>query len=115
MVHAHLDIQSILQEQLKKERQGRLGHVQQVQYENHLKRAAKSIDLRVNGETVPNQDNLGPQQVESLLAFMVENPIERALADAERDNIVYDGLGDHRILGKKKKKKKKKKRPTTSY
>ena len=115
MVHKHVDIQSILQEQLKKEREDRLLHVQGVQYENHLMRAAKNIDFRisVDGETVPNGDNLGPQQVESLLAFMVEPPIVRALENAERDNIVYDGLGEHRILGKHKKKKKS--RPTTSY
>ncbi len=122
MVHEHLDIQSILQEELEKQRKDRLLHVQQVQHENHLKRATKKEEVypgmvfrvSVNEETVPNEDNLGPQQVESLLAFMVELPIERALENAERDNIVYDGLGEHRILGKHKKKKKKS-RPTTSY
>ena len=49
---------------------------------------------------------LGQRQVESLLCFMVSDEIERELEDAEGDNIVYDGLGEHRILGKKKKKKK---------
>ena len=107
MAYEHLDIQSILEEELKKERENRLGHVQRVQYDNHLRRAAKNIDFRVPGdeETVPDVDNLGPQQVESLLAFRVEAPTERALENAERDNIVYDGLGEHRILGKKKKKR----------
>jgi len=113
MVHAHLDIQSILQERLKEERQSRILHVQQVQHENHAMHTLENIDLRidVNGETVPIKDNLGPQQVESLLAFMVEDSLERALENAERDNIVYDGLGEHRILGKHKKKKKSKPAP----
>ncbi len=115
MVHEHLDIQSILQGELRKRRKASLFHVQQVRHEQEKKRVAENIDLRivVGGETVPIKDNLGPQQVESLLAFMVEAPIERELENAERDNIVYDGLGEHRILGKKKKKKKS--RPTTSY
>ena len=72
------------------------------------------IRISINGETVPNVENLGTQQVESLLAFMVEDPLERELENAERDNIVYDGLGEHRILGKVKKKKKKK-QPKTMY
>ncbi len=49
---------------------------------------------------------LGQRQVESLLCFMISSDIERDLEDAEGDNVVYDGLGEHRILGKKKKKKK---------
>jgi hypothetical protein len=28
------------------------------------------------------------------------------MEDAEGDNVIYDGLGEHRILGKAKKKKK---------
>ena len=119
MVHKHLDIQSILEEELKKQRKDRLLHVQQVRHEDHLKRATEEEEVypggvfrvSVNEETVPNVDNLGPQQVESLLAFIVEDSMERALENAERDNIVYDGLGEHRILGKKKKKK----RPSISY
>ena len=49
------------------------------------------------------------RQVESFLRFMDER-LEVDMELAEMDNIVYDGLGTHRILGKKKKKKKK-----TSY
>ena len=49
---------------------------------------------------------LGQRQVESLLCFMVSPELERELEDAEGDNVVYDGLGEHRILGKKKKIKK---------
>ena len=112
MVHEHLDIQSILQEELKKERADRLLHVQQV----HRKRRTweqSDFNMSSEGETVLEADTLGPQQVESLLAFMVEYSTERALENAERDNIVYDALGEHRILGKHKKKKKS--RPTTSY
>ncbi len=60
-----------------------------------------TIDLR---KEVP----LGQRQVESLLCFMVSEEIERELEDAERDNIVYDALGEHRLLGLAKKKKKKK-------
>ncbi len=48
----------------------------------------------------------GPSQVESLLRFVVDNPLGKEIEDAEADNIVYDALGDHRILGKKKKTKK---------
>lgn len=62
--------------------------------------ATVSVDLR-------KEAPLGQRQVESLLCFVVSENTERALEDAERDNIVYDGLGEHRILGKKKKKKKK--------
>ena len=57
------------------------------------------IDLR-------REAPLGQRQVESLLCFMVSPELEKALEDAEGDNVVYDGLGEHRILGKKKKKKK---------
>lgn len=49
----------------------------------------------------------GQRQVESLLSFMVSEEIERALEDAEGDNVVYDALGEHRVLGRAKKKKKK--------
>jgi hypothetical protein len=47
----------------------------------------------------------GPRQVESLLQLVVGRSLERALEDAEADNLVYDQLGEHRILGTKKKKK----------
>jgi hypothetical protein len=59
-----------------------------------------TIDLR-------RETPLGQRQVESLLCFMVSKETQREMEDAELDNIVYDGLGEHRILGKKKKKKKK--------
>ena len=65
-----------------------------------------SIDLR---REIP----FGQRQVESLLCFMVSDSAEKALEDAEGDNVVYDGLGEHRVLGKKKKKKKKSR--TMSY
>ncbi len=113
MVHEHLDIQSILQEELKKKRKEGIGRLIQA---NERRRAWEMSDFNMlaGGETVPEADTLPPQQVESLLAFLVEYSIERALEDAERNNIVYDALGDHRILGKHKRKKKKS-RPTTSY
>ncbi len=114
MVHSHLDIQSILEEELKKQRESRILHLQDLSQKKHV-RDNPDFNVLANGETVPNEDNLGPQQVESLLAFVVGNPTERFLEDTERDNIVYDALGDHRILGKHKKKKKKKARPTVSY
>ena len=57
-----------------------------------------SVDMR-------KEVSLGQRQVESLLRFMVSEETYRAMEDAERDNIVYDGLGEHRILGKKKKKR----------
>lgn len=46
--------------------------------------------------------HLGPSQVESFLRFIVDRPTERALEDAGVDNLVYDQLGEHRVLGKKK-------------
>jgi len=63
------------------------------------------IDLR-------REAPLGQRQVESLLCFMVSDQTEKSMEDAEGDNVVYDGLGEHRILGRKKKKKKAK---TVSY
>lgn len=59
-----------------------------------------TVDLR---KEIP----LGQRQVESLLSFMVSVDTGRALENAERDNIVYDGLGEHRVLGRAKKKSKK--------
>lgn len=59
-----------------------------------------SVDLR-------KETPLGQRQVESLLSFMVSNETEKELEDAEGDNIVYDALGEHRILGLAKKKQKK--------
>jgi hypothetical protein len=58
-----------------------------------------TIDLR-------REAPFGQRQVESLLCFMVSEDMEKSMEDAEGDNIVYDGLGEHRILGRKKKKKK---------
>lgn len=46
------------------------------------------------------------RQVESFLRFM-DAGLEKEMELAEMDNVVYDGLGTHRILGKKKNKKKK--------
>lgn len=57
--------------------------------------AETTIDLR-------REAPVGQRQVESLLRFMVSKETERGIEDAEGDNIVYDGLGEHRILGKKK-------------
>ncbi len=55
---------------------------------------------------------LGQRQVESLLCFIVSPDAEKSMEDAAMDNIVYDGLGEHRILGRKKKRKVQK---TVSY
>jgi hypothetical protein len=63
--------------------------------ENSLVRAAKRVPE-------------GQRQVEALLRFPIDRVTQRAMEDAEADNIVYDQLGEHRILGKKKKNKKKK-------
>ncbi len=53
--------------------------------------------------------SVGERQVESILRFIIDRPTQIQLEDAVADNIVYDQLGEHRILGKKKSKKKKKK------
>ncbi len=110
MINAHIDIQSIIQEEIKRRREDRLGHVQQV---NHYSKVRENPNFRVvaEGETVPNLDRLGPQQVESLLTFVVEDSVDRALGTAEMDNRVYDGLGEHRLLGRAKRKQKKKATP----
>jgi hypothetical protein len=47
----------------------------------------------------------GPAQVQSFLRFVVDRATERQMEDAEADNVVYDALGEHRILGKKRKQK----------
>ncbi len=66
-------------------------------------RQERSTTLIIN----PNRDvPFETRQVESFLRFMSEG-LENEMESAEMDNIVYDGLGNHRILGKKKKKKKK--------
>ena len=75
--------------------------------------AMKKIEAQGSKMVGPSGRNLetppyGERQVESLLRFVVEHPLGRAIEDAEADNIVYDGLGEHRILGKHKKKKQKK-------
>ena len=54
-----------------------------------------TVDLR-------KEAPIGQRQVESLLRFMVSKEIERDMEDAEGDNVVYDGLREHRVLGKKK-------------
>ncbi len=57
--------------------------------------------LYVNASEDPD---FGPRQVESFLRFMDEG-LESELELAEMDNIVYDSLGEHRILGRRKSKK----------
>jgi hypothetical protein len=52
------------------------------------------------------EPQLGPAQREALLTFVLEEEVARALEDTQADNIVYDQLGEHRILGRVKKKKK---------
>ncbi len=47
----------------------------------------------------------GQAQVESFLRFMVSRETTRDIEDVGRDNLVYDALGEHRVLGKAKKKK----------
>lgn len=91
-------ISHIFETELKKERQERLVHVQSVKDQSHNRNLQISIQE-------DNINYLGPRQVESLLQFLINDSIERKLNIAERNNIVYDGLGEHRILGKKKKKK----------
>jgi len=46
--------------------------------------------------------DFGPRQVQSFLQFM-DNSLEREIELAEMDNIVYDSLKEHRILGRRKK------------
>ena len=97
MRNAHLDINEIINESLNKARTGLFNRL--------TSRRDPDTRLTVNGETV-NEAELGEAQVQSLLAFRINPNLELALEDAERDNIIYDGLGEHRVLGKKKKKKK---------
>lgn len=114
MINHPQHIQVVIEEELKKQRQNRIAHVQ---HQNQRAQSRSRADLRItiNGETVPNADLLGARQVESLLSFIVEDSTERALNTAELDNRTYDGLGEHRILGRNKKKKKKpsQKNPTS--
>ncbi len=47
--------------------------------------------------------DFGPRQVESFLRIM-DRELDEELELAEMDNIVYDSLGEHRILGQRKSK-----------
>ncbi len=64
-----------------------------------------SVKIRVD---VEKEIPIGTRQVESLLRFSLERNVERAIEDALADHIVYDQLGEHRILGRAKKPKRKK-------
>ena len=44
----------------------------------------------------------GCRQKESTLRFIIDRDTERAIEDAEANNIIYDYLGEHRILGHKR-------------
>ncbi len=96
MNNTHLDINEVIRESLNKERTGL--------FKRLTSQRDPDIRMTTNGETV-NEKELGEAQVQSLLAFRVNPDTEENLENAERDNIVYDGLGEHRVLGKKKKKK----------
>ena len=65
----------------------------------------KITEIHIDDKKATPWEKLGPAQRESLLAFIVSTDIEDAMAHAEGDNIVYDALGEHRILGKSRKKK----------
>lgn len=71
----------------------------------------KSMEQCARENAIKRQEIfLGTRQVESLLRFMVSRELLYEMEDAEADNLVYDKLGEHRILGKKKTKKR-----TVSY
>lgn len=106
MIDSPQEIYRVIEEELKKQRQNRLAHVQNLNQRAQV-RSCADLRITINGETVPNEDLLGTRQVESLLSFIVEDKMERALGEAELDNRTYEGLGEHRILGRAKKKKKK--------
>ena len=61
--------------------------------------------IRIEDKQATPWDRIGPAQRESLLVFIVSTEIQDAFAHAEGDNIVYDALGSHRILGESKKRK----------
>ena len=65
----------------------------------------KITEINIEDKKATPWEKLGPAQRESLLAFIVSTEIEDAMSHAEGDNIVYDALGEHRILGKSRKKK----------
>lgn len=61
--------------------------------------------IRIEDKQATPWDRIGPAQRESLLAFIVSPKTDNELAHADGDNIVYDALGSHRILGESKKRK----------
>lgn len=56
-------------------------------------------EIHIDDKKATPWEKLGPAQRESLLAFVIATDIEDAMSHAEGDNIVYDALGEHRILG----------------
>jgi hypothetical protein len=108
--HIHLDLEEDIRELLESRAQSTVfraicgGDPKALE---ELHRSESGVPLRVDSYA---KVDAGPRQVESLLRFMVEGELERALEDAEADNVVYEQLGEHRILGRAKKKKKGKSR-----
>ena len=103
MVTETVDYTKIIHEE-RKRRRAELHSWFQEELPELAARRYPDIRIQVNGEAV-SEAELGQAQVQSLLAFAVDLYLERKLEDAELDNKIYDGLGDHRILGKRKKKK----------
>ena len=77
--------------------QGDPNAMSQLQYDN------QAVVGEVLAKARRERKDSGPAQVESFLHFVIDRVTERQIEDAEADNVVYDALGEHRILGKKRK------------
>ena len=101
--HVHIDLEQDVKSLLEK-RENDLAFRAICEGEEEAMSALQNKGSLALGK-IEEEASLGATQVQSLLRFCIEREIERAFEEAEGDNIVYDGLGEHRILGKAKKKK----------
>ncbi|MBD3261020.1 MAG: hypothetical protein GF334_04960 [Candidatus Altiarchaeales archaeon] len=74
--HTHLDMNQIIQSELQERRKG-----------SSLPRQQNEPTIRISEDTgsLLNAE-YGPQQVESLLRYVVDFPLEKAMSDAMDDN-----------------------------
>lgn len=83
MTHTHLDMNQIIQEELRAQRSapGRITS------NKPMSKHSSGCNIRISEEigTLLNAEH-GPQQVESLLRYVVDFPLEKAMDDALDDN-----------------------------
>ena len=103
MSNTHLDMTSIIQEELKERRANRVGSKSP-----RPKLGETEPTIRISEENGNLNVEHGPQQVESLLQYVIGFPVQKAMDDAEDD---ADAISH--LMARKEKKKKKKSRIIT--